>query len=370
MHLGVAVNASRKCSRRDRKHPRVGAVVAAADGRRLAVSWRTKKTHAEFRALRDLARRGVSVRGGTVYATLEPCSHARRGRKTICCADEIARAGIRRVVIGLLDPNPRIRGRGVEKLQRLGLKVVIDGSFSREIETINKEFLTKRRLILFDLWDTLLKTGVGMSPASYFSEILGIPNSSGEELKRILYQKKHGTVRRLAGALARLAGAPAAVKKAEAAVRAYSHRNARRARLLPGAVSVLRALRREGYVLGIVSNSYEFTAEPALRKFGLGRLVDGVFLSHRLGLKKPGPHIFQLAARRLRVGLKETIMVGDDAKNDACGAFVAGVGEAFWLTGRSRGKSAGADKNLLARALRFPDLLAVQRELIFAPKGR
>ncbi|HEU4635312.1 MAG TPA: bifunctional diaminohydroxyphosphoribosylaminopyrimidine deaminase/5-amino-6-(5-phosphoribosylamino)uracil reductase RibD, partial [Edaphobacter sp.] len=67
--------------------------------------------HAEIVALKQAASRGLAVSGATAYVTLEPCSH--HGR-TGPCADALVAAGVRRVVIATLDPNPLVGGRGAE----------------------------------------------------------------------------------------------------------------------------------------------------------------------------------------------------------------------------------------------------------------
>jgi diaminohydroxyphosphoribosylaminopyrimidine deaminase/5-amino-6-(5-phosphoribosylamino)uracil reductase len=81
--------------------------------------------HAEIEALRDAQQRGHSPRGATLYVTLEPCStHGR----TPPCTEAIIAAGIKRVVTGATDPNPKHAGNGFKILQRAGIKVVsLDG---------------------------------------------------------------------------------------------------------------------------------------------------------------------------------------------------------------------------------------------------
>jgi diaminohydroxyphosphoribosylaminopyrimidine deaminase/5-amino-6-(5-phosphoribosylamino)uracil reductase len=76
--------------------------------------------HAEAVAL---ARAGEAARGATAYVSLEPCCAA-PGKKTPPCADALALAGVRRVVYGATDPDPRVDGRGAARLAELGLEVL------------------------------------------------------------------------------------------------------------------------------------------------------------------------------------------------------------------------------------------------------
>ncbi|MEW6045299.1 MAG: bifunctional diaminohydroxyphosphoribosylaminopyrimidine deaminase/5-amino-6-(5-phosphoribosylamino)uracil reductase RibD [Bacillota bacterium] len=77
--------------------------------------------HAEVVAL---GRAREAARGATLYVTLEPCSHWGR---TPPCADALIAAGVRRVVACTVDPNPRVNGRGFERLARAGVKVELAG---------------------------------------------------------------------------------------------------------------------------------------------------------------------------------------------------------------------------------------------------
>ncbi|MBM4352838.1 MAG: bifunctional diaminohydroxyphosphoribosylaminopyrimidine deaminase/5-amino-6-(5-phosphoribosylamino)uracil reductase RibD [Deltaproteobacteria bacterium] len=101
-------------------NPLVGALVAR-DGRVVATGYhaRVGEAHAEVMAL---DRAGAGALGADLVVTLEPCSHYGR---TPPCVDRIVASGVRRVVVGCLDPNPREQGRGAELLRRAGLEVII-----------------------------------------------------------------------------------------------------------------------------------------------------------------------------------------------------------------------------------------------------
>ena len=98
-------------------NPLVGAVIVK-DGVVVGEGFhhRCGEAHAEVEALRQA---GDSARGATVYVTLEPCAH--HGR-TPPCAGQLVAAGIRRVVMPTIDPDPKVRGRGVEMLRSAGIQ--------------------------------------------------------------------------------------------------------------------------------------------------------------------------------------------------------------------------------------------------------
>ncbi|MBE0541439.1 MAG: bifunctional diaminohydroxyphosphoribosylaminopyrimidine deaminase/5-amino-6-(5-phosphoribosylamino)uracil reductase RibD [Verrucomicrobia bacterium] len=99
--------------------------------------------HAEIEALRDAQKRGHSTRGATLYVTLEPCcTHGR----TPPCTDAIISAGVRRVVVGATDPNPKHRGKGVEILRRSGIAVDCWGEIGDEPHSGSRGRLPHQKL--------------------------------------------------------------------------------------------------------------------------------------------------------------------------------------------------------------------------------
>ncbi len=107
-------------------NPLVGALVVK-DDEVVAQGYHHKyrDLHAERDALRDADERGVSCEGATMYVTLEPCCH--QGQQPPC-TDAIIERGIKRVVVGLNDPNPLVAGKGLRLLREAGIEVdVMEG---------------------------------------------------------------------------------------------------------------------------------------------------------------------------------------------------------------------------------------------------
>ena len=93
------------------------------------------EAHAEPNAINSVKDKDL-LKQSTLYVNLEPCSHY---GKTPPCADLIVSSGIPRVVIGTLDPNPKVAGRGVEILRKAGVEVVV-GVLEAECRELNKRF--------------------------------------------------------------------------------------------------------------------------------------------------------------------------------------------------------------------------------------
>lgn len=118
--MAIALRLAERGLGRTAPNPAVGAVIAdEATGEVIARGWTAPggRPHAEPEAI---ARAGERARGATMYVTLEPCSHH---GGTPPCADAIIAAGLRRVVCAIVDPDPRVGGRGLERLRAAGITV-------------------------------------------------------------------------------------------------------------------------------------------------------------------------------------------------------------------------------------------------------
>jgi len=118
-------------------NPMVGATLVKA-GRIIGQGWHQYAggPHAEIEALREAQARGCSPRGATLYVTMEPCcTHGR----TPPCTEVIIAAGIKRVVVGAVDPNPNHAGKGFKILRRAGVEVS-HGVLADECTRLNEAF--------------------------------------------------------------------------------------------------------------------------------------------------------------------------------------------------------------------------------------
>lgn len=133
---------ARKALGRTAPNPLVGCVIVQA-GQVVGEGFHPKagEPHAEVFALRQA---GVNTfgelnraQGATVYVNLEPCSHYGR---TPPCAEALIAAGVRRVVVGMVDPNPQVAGSGITQLRAAGIEVVV-GVEEADCQTLNEAFV-------------------------------------------------------------------------------------------------------------------------------------------------------------------------------------------------------------------------------------
>jgi diaminohydroxyphosphoribosylaminopyrimidine deaminase/5-amino-6-(5-phosphoribosylamino)uracil reductase len=139
--MGEALAAAATVRTSTSPNPWVGCVIVPAAGGAVALGATEPPggPHAEAVAL-SLLEPGQAA-GATVYVTLEPCSH--HGR-TPPCADALVDAGVARVVVAVADPDPRVAGRGLERLRRAGVEVTVGVGAAAATEQL-AAYLTHRR---------------------------------------------------------------------------------------------------------------------------------------------------------------------------------------------------------------------------------
>jgi diaminohydroxyphosphoribosylaminopyrimidine deaminase/5-amino-6-(5-phosphoribosylamino)uracil reductase len=122
-------------------NPMVGAVLCDAAGRVLAEGHHQRfgGPHAEVHCLADAGQRGIDPRGQTMVVSLEPCSHT---GKTGPCADALIEAGVGRVVAAMVDPDPRVAGRGLDRLRAAGVAVEV-GVGEAQARRLNEAFIKR-----------------------------------------------------------------------------------------------------------------------------------------------------------------------------------------------------------------------------------
>lgn len=117
-------------------NPMVGCLVVK-DGHIIGEGYHHKagQAHAEVNALNEA---GEAAKGATLYVTLEPCAHY---GKTPPCAKRVVESGVKRVVIGIVDPNPLVAGKGIAILKKAGIEVTV-GVEAGACSALNEHFLT------------------------------------------------------------------------------------------------------------------------------------------------------------------------------------------------------------------------------------
>lgn len=142
------------------------------------------EAHAEVNAINSVKKPSLLCES-TIYVTLEPCSHF---GKTPPCADLIVEKGIPRVIVGTVDTNEKVSGRGLERLKNAGIEV-ITGILEEECDRMNRRFLTvheKKRPYIILKW---AQTEDGFIDRSREEEEFGQPTWITNDLSRIAVHK-------------------------------------------------------------------------------------------------------------------------------------------------------------------------------------
>jgi len=137
-YMSLAIRLAKKAEGKTSPNPLVGAVLVKR-GRVIGKGYhrRAGLPHAEIEAFLDAEKNGHSAKGATLYVSLEPCCH--REKKTPPCTDAIIEKGISKLIVGALDPNPKVSGNGVKLLETSGIRVTT-GVCEEKARGLNKAF--------------------------------------------------------------------------------------------------------------------------------------------------------------------------------------------------------------------------------------
>ena len=139
-YMRQALRVARRGQGRVEPNPMVGAVLVR-DERVVAGGYHKRfgGPHAEIEVLRQCQRQGVTSAGGDLYVTLEPCCHP---GKTPPCTDALIQAGIQRIFVAMIDPNPMVGGKGIEQLRQAGIDVQI-GVCQAQSQQLNEPYIKR-----------------------------------------------------------------------------------------------------------------------------------------------------------------------------------------------------------------------------------
>lgn len=144
--------------------------------------------HAEVNAIHSVKDHRL-LQHSTLYVNLEPCSHV---GKTPPCADLIIEKKIPRVVIGMVDPNPEVSGKGIERLKKAGCEVFV-GIMVEECQELNRRFFTfhrEKRSYIILKW---AQTADGFVDLIRTKNELGKPTWITDEISRVAVHKQRST---------------------------------------------------------------------------------------------------------------------------------------------------------------------------------
>lgn len=136
--MSLAIRLAEKALGMTSPNPAVGAVITK-NNKIIGKGYHKKAglPHAEIEAINDAKKNVKSLKGSTLYVTLEPCCH--KNKKTPPCVDAVLREEFARIVIGTLDRNPHVKGKSLKKLRQKNIEVVT-GILENECYKLNESF--------------------------------------------------------------------------------------------------------------------------------------------------------------------------------------------------------------------------------------
>lgn len=146
-------------------NPMVGAVIVSPDGRIIGEGYHVRcgEGHAEVNAFASVSKEDEHLLPqSTIYVSLEPCAHY---GKTPPCAELIVKKGVRRCVVGTIDPFAKVQGRGISRIREAGIEVTV-GVLEEECQRLNSHFFTyhsKKRPFITLKWAQTSEGVIGLS---------------------------------------------------------------------------------------------------------------------------------------------------------------------------------------------------------------
>ncbi len=145
--MKLAITMAANCKPKDPTTPRVGAVIVV-DGAVVALASRGENDHAEKIAMDVAIERGADLKKAIVYTTLEPCVASVRRKKLDSCADRLVASHVRKVVVGMHDPNISVCGKGFLRLQEGGIETeLFPFEFAQQVSQINRDFILSHQRV-------------------------------------------------------------------------------------------------------------------------------------------------------------------------------------------------------------------------------
>jgi diaminohydroxyphosphoribosylaminopyrimidine deaminase/5-amino-6-(5-phosphoribosylamino)uracil reductase len=155
--MSIALKLAKKAEGRTSPNPLVGAVLVKG-GKILGTGYHKKAglAHAEIEAFNDAAKKKNSLKGATLYVTLEPCCHT--DKKTPPCVNSIIEKQISKVFVAMLDPNPKVSGNGIKMLKEKGIEVevgILEDKAKKLNEVFTKYISTGKPFVILKLAATM-----------------------------------------------------------------------------------------------------------------------------------------------------------------------------------------------------------------------